>query len=465
MSAISKEMNYSLKPSAVKCSRITRIIQSVGNNATDGYSTGTDTIIFYIPCGTPRTFFDGKSAFLKYTLGMNATTAANIAIGAHNIYFDYGAWSPIRRIDIYGSGGQLLESIDNYNLLNNMLHDTFYSTPDLVGLSPQLGTNEQRVADATTLLASQARTGGRAFTNLQALNTTTGTVTYGTVCIPLLTSVFNLAEKYFPAFACSDDLRVELVLSTTVQSAVIPALANWTINSVRIINPQIFLDYISVEDDSAMAQIASAYGGNQIVIQSTTWHNYETTIPSGTTSNFQTVLPSKVMSARYYLGVFRQLTISNVQAGYTLSAFSNPFSTATSNFGLSLGGVLVPQKPLTADLTGDTSQFFASLQQAYHAMGALICNGQLTKTGYASTDALLVVTDLPAVRAFQVGIPLDTLRQNTDVMLSGVNLSGVTSYVNCNFGLATTGIYTLDSFVYHDILIVVNPDGTVVSKF
>jgi len=466
MSAISKEMNYSLKPSAVKCSRITRQLVAVGNNATDGFATGQDTIIIYIPAGTPRTFWDGKSATLKYTLGVNATAAADIAAAAHTVYFDYGGWSPIRRIDVYGSGGQLIESIDHYNLLQNMLHDTFYSPQDLNGLSSMLGTNEGRTADATTLLASQTRRGAFTFTNLSALaNGATGTVQYGTVSIPLNLALFNLSDKYTPCGMMSDDVRLEIVLETTIASAVIPALANWTNNSVRIINPTIYLDYITVEDDQAMAQIVSSYGGEQIVLQSTTFHNYETTIPSGTSTNYTAILPCKAMSARYYLGVFRQLTISNVQAGYTNSAFSNPFRTSTSNFSLSLGGVLVPQSPITALCTGDVSQFFAYLQQAYHAMGALVCNGQLTRTGYQSTDALLVVTDLPAVRAFQVGIPLDTLRQNTDVMLSGVNLSGITSYTNMNFGLATTGLYTFDSFVCHDILFVINPDGTMVSKW
>lgn len=465
MSAISKEMNYSLKPSAVKCSRITRIITAVGNSATEGFATGQDTIIMYIPAGTPRTFLDGKSAYLKYTLGVNATTAAAQAAGVHSVFFDYGGWSPIRRIDTFGSGGQLISSIDRYNTLMNCLHDTFYSQGDLAGLSSQLGTNEMRVADATTNYFNQARTGGRTYTNKTAVNTTTATTTYGTVSIPLMTELFGLSEKYTPVGLLSDDIRIEIVLDTTAAAAVVPTLADWTTNSIRIINPQLFIDYITVEDDAAMAQIVGAYGGQQVVIQSTTFHEYETTIPTGTTTNFTTILPCKAMSARYFLGTFRQLAISNVAAGYTQSAFSNPFATATSNFNLSLGGVLVPQTPITAAITGDISQFFASLQSCYHAMGSILANGQLTKTGYASTDALLVVTDLPAVRAFQVGIPLDTLRQNTDVMLSGVNLSGITSYINCNFALATTGLYTLSSWVYHDILLVINPDGTLVSKW
>jgi hypothetical protein len=465
MSAISNEMNYSLKPSAIKCSRTARSFQAIGNNSTTGFACGTDTISFYLSAGNPRTFMDGKTAVLKYTLAANITTSANIAVGGHAIIFDYGGWSPINRIDIYAGSGQLLESISSYSVLQNMLHDVFYSQNDMIGLSSQLGTNESLVADATVQICNQTRRGSVNFTNLTAVNGT-ATTQYGTVCIPLTAGIFNLCDKYFPVYAVNSDIRVDIILNTQASACVVPTVANVTsVNSILIQNPEIQVDYITVEDDLAMQQIASSYGGDQIVIQTQSFHNYQTSIPSGTTNSAQFILPSKVMSARYYLGVFRQLAISNVATGFTNSAFSNPFRTANSEFGLSLGGVLVPQRPIKTQVSSDVSQYFASLQNCYHAMGALVANGQLTKTGYTSTDALLVVGDLPAVRAFQVGIPMDTLKQNSSVMLSGVNLSGITSYINCNFALATTGLYTLDSFINHDLLLVVNPDGSLVSKY
>lgn len=470
MSAITSQMNYNLMPTSVRCSRNRRVITSIGNSSVSGYAVdGSQTISWYLPMSQPSTFMDPKSASLKFQLsGTGQFTAAKAAL-AVTATPDYGAWCWIRRIEIYSGNGQLLESIDHYNTLQNMLADCFYSQSDHQGLSTDYGTNE---GDQAQNVYTLARTGTKNVTNVTAFTAATvGTSAFGTFSIPLTTGFFNLAEKLFPCYAVGSDIRVDIIVDFTANAFVLDEndSTGW---QWLIVNPEIHIDYITVEDQSAMAQIASTYQNNQIVIQSTTFHNYELTIPTSTSGAAQYIIPSKVMSAKYYLACFRQLGVMSNVLYPTNSVFSNPFYGNASSFQLSLGGVLYPQQQLLTRIDGDVADYHEQLQNCFHAQGALLCNGTTTRTGYKSTNAAINAAntlgtgaDIPAYRAFILAASLDVLRGQSNTMLSGVNLSGITSYANFYFATATTAIYTVEQYINHDILFIINPDSTVVSKY
>lgn len=132
MSAIVKETQYGLKPESVKVKRYTRVIPSLGNNPSSGYAFG-DTVTFHLPCGLSNQVIDGSTAVLRFQSAIKVAAAgANVAASAQCVGWDYTASSLIRRIDIYGSGGALISSVDRYNVLTNCLYD----------VSPLLGCNE-----------------------------------------------------------------------------------------------------------------------------------------------------------------------------------------------------------------------------------------------------------------------------------------------------------------------------------
>jgi hypothetical protein len=56
------------------------------------------------------------------------------------------------------------------------------------------------------------------------------------------------------------------------------------------------------------------------------------------------------------------------------------------------------------------------------------------------------------------------VRNADDVVLSGLDLSKVSSYLEANFTTAVTGDQTVDTFVYHDMLIVIDQNGIVSAK-
>jgi hypothetical protein len=259
-------------------------------------------------------------------------------------------------------------------------------------------------------------------------------------------------------------------LNTLVKS--VKKTANTTIASINILNPEIIVDYIEI-DEGAMSAIKSSYAGRDLVIHSTSVHNYQTTVLAGTASNFNTILPSKVMSAKYGLFSFRSSSMA--ESDYVNTFRQNPFRTANSQFNLNVGGMRVPQRPLLTAVNNDTSAYFASTQNAFHAMGALLANGDLSTAVYGDWDGGAVLntpvaaaggTAVDTRGGFVIGINLDSFTRQSDTMLSGTDLSKITTYIEANFALAvTTRNYILDSFICHDVLLIIDANGSLTAKF
>jgi len=472
MSAIVKEAQYGLKPESVKVKRYTRVLPSLGNNPSSGYAFG-DTVTFYLPCGLTNQVLDGSTATLRFQAGINVAAAGgNVAANAQFVGWDYTASSLIRRIDIYGSGGALISSVDRYNVLMNCLYDVSHSASELCGLSPLLGCNERLYgtdADGsgtvnTTIITNEQSRRSKAMKNTAQVNQNANTTFTFTFSIPLISPLTSGCDKYIPIYALNDDIRIEIVLDTQVNSVVIPTVANSTVTlPYAMLNPSIIVDYLEIED-GAMNQIKSLYSGRDLVLHAEDWHTYETTVADATTGQWNTILPCKAMSAKMALFTWRRLGTTGVQAGYALSSRTNPFTTAGSTFNLNVGGNRVPQRPITTMTTNGITEYFIELKKALHALNHVEFSGNMCTSAYTSSSDV-AVGDNPNARSFLAGINLDTLRGQSDVLLSGTDLSKVTTYIEGNYAGAITGAQTLNTFVKHDTLLVVSPDGSLTSRW
>eukprot|EP00952_Eustigmatos_sp_NYUAD-ZCMA_P013531 53580-Eustigmatos_ZCMA.PRE.1 len=295
-------------------------------------------------------------------------------------------------------------------------------------------------------------------------NTTTGNTDtqYFSFAIPIISSLFALSESHFPTYATSDDLRLHFVFDTQINAFYIPTVANSTV-TVTVLNPELVVDFIELEP-SVIQAMSSAYSGGDIVLHANTYHNYETTITSGTTGTLDTILFSKVMSAKAIFTSFRNLAVTGVQAGFTQSSRLNPFLGALSSWNINAGGIRIPQRPIQSYKANDVSEFFAELQKSLHALFDTKMNGQLARDCYTSTTAP-TVSDLPVTRGFLAGINLDMLKGSSDHILSGLDLSKVTTYLEANLSTAISGLVTVKSFILHDTLIVIDALGNVTSKY
>lgn len=469
--ALTNGVNYSLKPTSVRATRKQVVIPS--SNKTD--FSPEDTCVFYLP-SLRNNVMDGQSGYLRFTLQV-ATNPCNLDVSAHSL---------IERIMTYGSGGQLISDIQNYSVLATMLLDLQLSQSEKLGLSPTLGT-EDVYATTTLTNTSGANVGVGGFplvvvndntaygansgitstindSNRSGRTLATGSYTF---CIPLLHPLFTLSEKMWPAFACSDDTRLEITWSSVVKSVYAATAPTLTIK-----NPEIVVDYIEF-DSAVFPLIQQTYAGRDLIIPAQDYRYYASQIPAGTSGNISQIIPCKVMSARAFFFAFRPGS-SQAQNDYSVGSRVNPFWSANDNFRLNIGGVSYPQKPITTRVNDEFSEYFASTQTALHAFNQLSMNGGVSQSYYErSTKNGGYLDGANSYRnAFSLGINVDTLRGQSETQNSGLNLSNITTYYEGYIGTnptvfdgAGTTSVSVDTYVLHDVMFIIDASGNVQLRF
>lgn len=446
MSAVNKEMQLTLKPSTVRAKRYTKSIYSLSQNSSYGEN---DTIVHKIPVGIANTFMDGKTKYLKFVLSITWTAdSSGLAADASTVYLDYTASCFFRSLNVYGNSSQKIDTIDRYNVLCNQIYDQTFSQSQMKALSSLIGSAQGDTTDATNRY-------GMSFKNPTVAADGTAS-TSATFCIPLFCSTGQLSEKYIPLYAMSgSDISLELVLDTVKNAIRYSAVAHLESVTYAISTPELFVDFIEV-DPSAMGAIESLYSGRDIVLHSSSYTTYESSIPANTSGQTQIILPTKLMSAKSLTSVHRT-SATQVQAGWSLSCFTNPFLGVNSSWGLSLSGVRMPQKALITRVEGDSSQFLAELQKSNHALAYTEYTGSLPYDCYKSTINT-VVGATPNKAGFIVGLNLSSITNSEDSILSGVDFSKETTHIEYNFGEELTSAVLVNTFIYHDILLTIGKD-------
>jgi hypothetical protein len=446
--ALPKLSNYGIKPTSVKANR--RELSLLSANKTS--FSPSDTAQFYLPA-LANNVMDGQSMFLRFTATI---TGAG--------FIDNSAQSFIDRIQIYGSGGAVIADIQNYAELAAIMLDLQMSQSEKIGLSALWGTEDSYLTP-TAGAAAFATVGTPTANEVSALipnanrkgQAVADGVSYA-FAIPLLTPLSTLSEKYFPMFALSDDIRIDITWSSAVNALV--SSTNFVIN-----NPEICVQYI--EFDSAVIDlIKQTYKGRELVIPAESYRTYTSVIPSGTIGNFSAIVPCKLASARAMFFSFRPAQ-TQVAGSYAVSSRVNPFYTANDSFNLNIGGNKYPQNSIRTKVAGNASDYFAHTQTALHAFNNLDMNGCLNRTYYNSSASQ--TGHASGVNAFTngfvLGVGLDSITGNSDTMNSGLNLSQITTYYEATIGASsknTTGgdeNLSVSTFCLHDVLFVVDSNG------
>lgn len=446
--ALPKLSNYGIKPTSVKATRRELAILSANKTS----FSPSETAQFYLPA-LANNVMDGHSLYLRFT--GTITTAG---------FLDNSAQSFIDRIQIYGSGGALHADIQNYAELASIMLDLQMSQSEKIGLSPLLGTEDTYLtptASPAPFATNDSPTAAEVSALIPNANRKGQAVADGasyTWSIPLITPISTLSEKYFPMFALSDDIRVDITWSSAVNALV-------TSTNFVISNPEICVQYI--EFDSAVIDlIRQTYKGRDLVIPAQSYRTYTSTIPSGTSGNFSAIVPCKLASARAMFFSFRPAQ-TQIAGSYAISSRVNPFYSANDSFNLNIGGNKYPQTPIKTKVAGLASDFYAHTQTALHAFNNLDMNGNLNRTYYNSSASQTGHASGTSAftNGFVVGIGLDTITGNSDSLNSGLNLSQVTSYYEAYTGapcVTTAGAnenVSVSTFVLHDVLFVIDSNG------
>lgn len=468
--SLPKNLLYQNKVDAMGARPYTSNIQPQGAQT---YSTN-DVMIFNIPCNR-NTVLSPQDTYLKFNM-----TATNGAVAQDWLRLSKaGAHGFFARLRIF-HGSQLIEDLDNYGCLVSQL------------------VTHQRPADANSYKGSVVEgfeescailvngTGAGATVPTYAVNAIRGqrianplygaaaglaigaTTAVRTYCIPLVSILGSLSDKYLPLFAMtSAPLRVEiqLVNSTLIPFVSISAVASFAISNVEIIGSFIELS------DQALAVVQSATAGAPLTMAVNRYANlvFNATLNNATT-NVSCPVPFKYSSVQAIINTIRQ----HPGGALTFDAFGS-FHFNINEYWYQFGSESLPSKHPGSSSTGggDHSTMFnyycsalgSTYDLNYNPMISLLTYDTLAVPQVSAETANTSVGNYSSVSgSFGIGQELVSYpSSNADQMFSGRNTSTEDIYHNMIFNAnATTPAVRFDYFcLHHAVLICENGQMTI----
>ena len=306
MSALPKQLLYQNKVDAMGARPYTSNIQPQGAQT----YAANDVMIFNIPCNR-NTVLSPHDTYLKFSMvATNGATAQDWVrlskAGAHGF---------IQRLRLF-HGSTLLEDCDNYaNLVAQLC--THQRSADNISYK---GSVTEGFEESCAIPVSG--TGAGAAVSIYTQNGLRGTrisnATYGaagglgggavttskTFCIPLVSILGSLGDKYLPLFAMtSAPLRLELQL---VNSALIPFVAITAMASFALSNVEIIGSFIELSDQ-ALGVIQQSQMGQPLTMAVNRYANlvFNATLNNATT-NVSCPVPFKYSSVQAIINSIRQ---------------------------------------------------------------------------------------------------------------------------------------------------------------
>jgi hypothetical protein len=396
---------------------------------------------------------------------------------------------------VYNSSN-LLETINEYGQLANLLIDTSLTQSDKAGLSALIGSNP--LNNSVTGLAAYAQYGSntqlRVAGDRSGLSLVTATTANGlntavpyTFALPILSGVVGVnASKMLPVGKLSSPIRMEFYLSANddaVYSGLLGVGAAW-----QLVNVEICACYVEIQDDSL------SHFGNEIdYISTTTYRQASTYVPSATSGEWTTLLPFRAASITGLYARFLPF-VQNVQGAEATAAYRKGCS-INPNLGsyyFRVGSSIYPNKPvyLKSTIQGSGSEAYAELLKSFHALSSSIGNTAITLPQYnvaatataatawtvpIGTNGGNLVTQLQNAgtsnNAFAIGLECQSFSNRNDTILSGIStlnsqiyFSGVV-YTGESVGGANGYNYTAHFFSAMDMILVIDENGVMSAKF
>ena len=459
---VSSDCLYNLKPSSVRARSYRASIPS-SNKST--FNPG-DTIIAYIPGGRKNTYLDPAQSYIRFTVRNGDTTGTTA-----KMFIDNMASCFFNRLDTYHSGN-LLDSIQQYNVLMSYIKDAQLNLAESYGLSNIYGTST-----TDTIVGSTQRQG------LPIYATGSQQVTF---CVPLLGSMGLGADKMIPIGQLYDDVRIELTLEQqNIAVAYFNATPNagWTIQDF-----QLELQIIELSDEGQQMVEAVTPFHQPVYLHCNSWRHYSSTLASGTTGVYSTLVPARFASLKSLVMLPRRSVEVNSLTSYSTSCRINP---CIQSYWWRVGAYLVPQRFVTlqnATNTGGCAEGFIELQKAWHGVNRPEMSSGINYLTYNAVDlgtadatvGGVAVTGLPALAStalgatsyqygFAIAQEMESFAQKDGLLLSGMNTLTSQVFWEANIGWGATNqapqtSYVLDFYSNFDIILMLE-NGILSARF
>lgn len=453
--SLPKNLLYQNKVDSMGSRPYTSNIQSQNQNY-----TMNDTIVLNIPCNR-NTCLSPADSYLKFSVQMTNGAAINTwtrlsKAGAHGF---------IQRLRLF-HGSTLLEDIDNYGNLVAQLSthqrnadDVFYGGSVVEGFDEASQVSINNVYNISGLrgarITNSAYAAGGGAADIAA-----GAVTpVKTFCIPLVSIIGTLTEKYVPLFSMtSAPLRLELQL---VSSAQIPVVALTAFASFSITNVEFVGSFIELSDQ-ALSVIQQSQAGAPLTMAVDRYANLigNANLLNAVT-NVSIPVPFKYSSTQAIISSIRQQA-----AGVTtFDAFGS------NHYGLleyywQFGSESIPSKHVGADLyNGNRGMMYNFYCSALGSPYSLTYNPLISLYTYDTMAIPVASTETPNTAAnnltsiagaFGIGQELVSYPSaNVDQMFAGRNTQTEDIYLNLQFAAnAAAPAVRFDLYCLHHAVII-----------
>jgi hypothetical protein len=436
MSALPKQLLYQNKVDAMGARPYTSNMQPQGAQT---YTTN-DVMIVNIPCNR-NTVLSPHDSYLKFSLGL--TNGA--AINTWSRLSKAGAHGFIQRIRLF-HGSTLLEDVDNYaNLVAQLC--THQRSSDNVAYKGSVveGFSEEVSVSINAIYNLNALRGARLTNTAYGAGGGAGDIAanavvapFKTFCIPLVSIIGSLGDKYIPLFAMtSSPLRLEIQLVSSVQQAVV-SLTAWSTFSIS--NVEFIGSFIELSDQ-ALAVIQQSQQGAPLTMAVNRWSNlvYNAQLQNAVT-NVSCPVPFKYSSVQCIMNTIR----GNAAGVTTFDAYgSNHYN--INEYWYQFGSESLPTKHPGSSTTGtgDHQTMFNYYCSALGSPYALDYNPLVSLYTYDTMSIPIATAETPNTTAqnltsiagaFGIGQELVSFPSaNQDQMFSGRNTSTEDIYMNLIF--------------------------------
>lgn len=420
MSAIPKEINYLNPkmglPQNTQSSQIS--IKPISGNT---FRLASSTQIqFDLPSNA---FLRPDSLYLRYKINVNLTAVSNPATANYCAIVGTPAFSPLARLDTY-FGSQIVETINNYNVVNNMLINNSLDTVQKFRAGVLFGN----VTEAATSATYTESENGRFLYSAGAQVNSFGVVSP-------INCVLSNAANLIPLFAMPT-VRVQFTLDDF--SNVLAQEGTATATYIDLSDVE--LVYTSVDFGAEIENTVRSMGAGKFFIPTTSYSVISQSVPafSGNTELSYSMRLSSVKSM-YFLAAGTS-SKNKLYDSYNI--------TTAGTYQFSIGGLLYPQIPISS-ANGAAIALYEEMQ----AKGASVASKDVFSTVakysqyYLANNANLTtnnnVDGYKQPASFVVGYDTEKLKTN-DALLSGVSTQnsnvGVRLLNTANSGSTLTGI-------------------------
>lgn len=417
--SLPKELNFTDRLQALPSSTKTISVVVSPNNGSE-FNSGGEIISFDLPS---RGYLVPNSMYLRYRQKVVKATEAGVMLGVP-------AYTPFSRIETI-IGAQVVESIQDYNQVCNMVINTKLNHAQKVGISAALG-----FLDATTTPTYENMNG--CTIAVAAEGAAAGNYDRA---MPLGCLLSN-CENLFP-LGLAPAVRINLTTEALATQFATPTTA---VTSAKVSRLELCFDIIEFgsEIDAVVKSMADEAGN--LIIKSQSYSTSNLNVPATSSGTLELTYNQRISSIKSIFALFSSTSKGSKKFG------AKDITKSLGDYQFYIGSEAYPPRPLSSQ---NKAGMLLELAQSWSNANSIdACNMSITRPEYGFIDNEIDTGYEPA--KFYVGCNTERLSSNSAI-LTGISsqLSPISLRINFG-GSTTTDTHSATLVTVHDALILVN---------